>query len=292
MKSLVTGGHGFIGSHIVDLLIENGHEVVVIDNHSADCNDFYYENPKAKNYYFDICDYDSTKNLYESVDYVFHLAADSRLQPTIENPTHAIHNNVYGTSVVLECSRQAGVKKVVFSSTSSIYGLRNSKLKVDDQPDILNPYALSKLQGEQLCQAYEKIYGLKSVSLRYFSVFGERAPQKGQYALVSSIFLRQRKEGSPLTVTGTGEQQRDFIYVKDIARANLIAATTETIDPVLNVGTGIGISILELAKNISDRIEFIAARPGESIINIADTDKTKFAIAWMPRTNILDWINQ
>ena len=191
-KSLVTGGAGFIGSNLVDRLVEIGHEVVVIDNESAESNEQFYWNDKAYNYKYDIRDYENTRPLYEGVDFVFHLAAESRIQPAIENPINAISLNSVGTCTVLQCSREAGVNRVIYSSTSSGYGMNQSP-NIETQPDdCLNPYSVSKVNGEKLCRMYTKLYGLPTISFRYFNVYGERQPIRGQYAPVIGIFLRHK----------------------------------------------------------------------------------------------------
>ena len=160
MKALVTGGAGFIGSNLVDELIELGHDVIVIDNESAVSNEIFYWNPKAKNYKYDICNYELTKELYFGVDYVFHLAAQARIQKTIDEPIETVRINSLGTATVLECSRKANVKRLVYSSTSSAYG-KNLIPNIESQTnDCLNPYSVSKVNGEELCKIYTNLYGL------------------------------------------------------------------------------------------------------------------------------------
>ena len=184
MKSLVTGGAGFIGSHIVDKLLELGHEVIVVDNEFSDVHEQFYWNSKAQNYKYDIRDYENTRPLYEGVDYVFHTAAEARIQPAILNPIEAVSINCVGTATVLQCSREAGVKKVMYSSTSSGYGFNEPPNHENQPDDCLNPYSVSKVAGEKLCKMYTKLFGLKTVVFRYFNVYGERQPLRGQYAPV------------------------------------------------------------------------------------------------------------
>jgi len=240
MKSLVTGGAGFIGSNLVDALINLGHEVIVIDNEFSEAHDQFYWNDKSKNFKYDIRDYENTRPLYDGVDYVFHLAAEARIQPAILNPIEAVSINSVGTATVLQCSREAKVKKVLYSSTSSAYGM-NPFPNVETQPDdCLNPYSVSKVSGEKLCKMYNNLYGLKTICFRYFNVYGERQPLRGQYAPVVGIFLRQRKNGESLTIVGDGEQRRDFTHVSDIVNANIMSAISNTEDvyygEVYNVG--------------------------------------------------------
>ena len=226
-KSLVTGGAGFIGSHIVDKLLELGHEVIVIDNESAESNEEFYWNDKAQNHKFDIRDYENTRPLYEGVDYVFHTAAEARIQPAILNPIEAVSINCVGTVTVLQCAREAGVKKVMYSSTSSGYGFNEPPNDETQRDDCLNPYSVSKVAGEKLCSMYTSLFGLRTVTFRYFNVYGERSPVSGQYAPVIGIFLRQRGDNEPLTIVGDGEQRRDFTHVSDVVQANILAATKE-----------------------------------------------------------------
>ena len=295
MISLVTGGAGFIGSNLVDYLIEQGHEVICVDNESAECNDKFYWNDKACNIIGDITDYDFIKNCFKDVDYVFHLAAESRLQPAIKNPIEAVYKNCVGTTTILQCAREAGVKRFVYSSTSSGYGF-NPSPNVETQPDdCLNPYSASKVAAEKFCKMYSDLYGLETVVLRYFNVFGERSPRRGQYAPVIGIFDRQRLSGEALTIVGDGTQRRDFIYVGDVAKANLIAAEA-TLDKkyfgqVFNIGSGINYSVQEIADAISDNQTYIPKREGEMETTWSNIEKASEVLGWKPEVDVLEWIN-
>jgi len=296
MKALVTGGAGFIGSNLVDTLLEKNWEVVVIDNESAECNEKFYWNENASNYKLDICDYERTRPLYEQVDYVFHLAAESRLQPAIENPIEAVMKNSVGTCTVLQCSREAKVKKVMYSSTSSAYGLNKFPNLETDPNDCLNPYSVSKVCGEELCKMYTNLYGLKTIIFRYFNVYGERSPTSGQYAPVIGIFLKQRDNKIPLTIVGDGQQRRDFINVKDVVSANIIAAESDIpqnyYGQVFNIGSGENISIVDLAKLISDNYVHIENRVGEAKTTLSDIQKAKTILKWKPNVKLKEWISQ
>jgi len=296
MKSLVTGGAGFIGSHIVDKLIEMGHEVIVIDNESAESNEEFYWNDKAQNHKFDIRDYENTRPLYEGVDYVFHTAAESRIQPAILNPIEAVSVNCVGTVTVLQCARESGVQKVIYSSTSSGYGFNETPNKESQIDDCLNSYSVSKVAGEKLCKMYNDLFGLKTIFFRYFNVYGERQPVKGQYAPVIGIFLRQRGDNESLTIVGDGEQRRDFTHVSDVVQANVLAATVDVDDScygqLYNVGNGVNYSINEIANAISDNQVNIPPRIGESRITLADNTKLKTTFGWEPKVNLMDWIGQ
>lgn len=293
MKALVTGGAGFIGSNLVDKLLEMGWEVTVIDNESAECNEKFYWNDKAKNYTYDICDYENTHPLYEGIDYVFHLAAESRLQPAIKNPINAVMKNSVGTCTVLQCSRESNVQKVIYSSTSSAYGLNKFPNFETDPNDCLNPYSVSKVSGEELCKLYTKLYGLKTVIFRYFNVYGERSPTTGQYAPVIGIFLKQRSEDKPLTIVGDGSQRRDFVHVYDVVRANIIASMSNLDDDkygeIFNIGSGENISIMEVAKLISDEYVYLPLRDGEAKTTLADITKAKNILNWKPNIDLKEW---
>jgi UDP-glucose 4-epimerase len=296
MKSLVTGGAGFIGSNLVDKLIEIGHEVVVIDNESAESNERFYWNDKAQNHKYDIRDYENTRPLYDGVDYVFHLAAESRIQPAIENPINAVSLNSVGTCTVLQCSKEAKVKRVIYSSTSSGYGMNESP-NVETQPDdCLNPYSVSKVNGEKLCKMYTRLYGLPTISFRYFNVYGERQPLRGQYAPVIGIFLRQRAAGESLTVVSDGHQRRDFTHVGDVVNANILAATkevdSEAFGELYNVGTGTNYSINQIARMIGHPSVHIPPRPGEARTSLANNQKLRKTFGWEPSVKVEDWIKE
>ena len=296
MKSLVTGGAGFIGSNLVDELVKLGHDVIVIDNEYSDAHDHFYWNHSTINYKFDIRDYENTRPLYEGVDYVFHIAAEARIQPAILNPIGAVSINSVGTCTVLQCAREAGVKKLMYSSTSAGYGM-NSQPNVETQPDdCLNPYSVSKVNGEKLCKMYTDLFDLDTVIFRYFNVYGERQPVRGQYAPVIGIFLRQLAAGEALTIVGDGEQRRDFTYVKDIVNANIMAALSnadrEAYGQVYNVGSGVNYSVNEVAAMISDDVKYIPPRLGEARVSLANIDKIYNTFAWRPQQNLNEWVKK
>jgi UDP-glucose 4-epimerase len=294
MKSLVTGGAGFIGSNLVDRLLEMGHEVVVIDNEHSDAHDQFYWNDKAQNYKYDIRDYENTRSLYDGVDYVFHIAAEARIQPAIENPIEAVSINSVGTVTVLQCAREAGVRRVMYSSTSSAYGMNQSP-NIETQPeDCLNPYSVSKVNGEKLCKMYTNLYGLPTVIFRYFNVYGERQPVRGQYAPVIGVFLRQKAAGETLTIVGDGNQRRDFIHVSDVVNANVMAAISnpdsEAFGQVYNIGTGTNYSVNQIARQISDDTVNIQPRPGEARVTLANNKKMNKTFGWEPKVKLEEWI--
>jgi len=291
--SIVTGGAGFIGSHIVEKLKQLDHMVVVIDNEYSD-NDNFHWRKDTLNVNIDITDYKALKKAFTGADYIFHCAAEARIGPAIENPLNALNINTMGTCNVLQCAREVGAKKVLYSSTSSGYGL-NEAPNIETQPDdCLNPYSVSKIAGEKLCKMYTDLYGLNTIIFRYFNVFGERAPRKGQYAPVTGIFLRQKEAGESLTIVGDGEQRRDYIYVEDVANANVMAAISNPDDDaygqVYNVGSGKNYSVNEIASFISDDTINIPPRIGEARNSLANIDKIQKTFAWKPEVDVEQWI--
>lgn len=294
MNCLVTGGAGFIGSNLVDKLIELGHKVICIDNESAECHDQFYWNPKANNYKYDICDYEKIAPLFNGIDYVFHIASDARIQPAILNPRKSIESNAVGTANVIELSRINKVKRFIYSSTSSAYGKKAILPNTETQPsDPLTPYSTAKVFGENLARVYYNLYGLETISLRYFNVYGDRQPLKGQYAPVIGLFLKQHKEGKPLTVVGDGSQRRDFTHISDVVQANILASEIKDgFGEVYNIGYGSNYSILEIANMISNDIKFIPPRVGEVQETLASNAKFKELTGWTPNVPLVRWLQK
>jgi UDP-glucose 4-epimerase len=294
MNCLVTGGAGFIGSNLVDKLIELGHNVICIDNESAECHDQFYWNTKANNYKYDICDYELISPLFNGVDYVFHIASDARIQPAILNPRKSIESNAVGTANVIELSRINNVKRFIYSSTSSAYGKKAILPNIEtQQSDPLTPYSTAKVFGENLAKVYYNLYGLETISLRYFNVYGERQPLKGQYAPVIGLFLKQYHEGKPLTVVGDGSQRRDFTHISDVIEANILASeVSHGFGEVYNIGYGSNYSILDIANIISNDIKFIPSRVGEVQETLASNNKFKELTGWTPKVSLIDWLQK
>jgi UDP-glucose 4-epimerase len=295
MKILVTGGCGFIGSHLVDSLVERGHNVVVIDDCSADNEQFYF-NEKAEYHIKSICDSEIVDTLTKNCNFIFHLAAESRLQNSILNPKRAVDVNISGTLNLLESCRKNNVEGFIFSSTSCVYGL-TKQLPITENlsEDCLNPYGSTKYAAELLIKNYVNLFKIKACIFRYFNVFGERSPTNGPYALVTGIFLKQKQNKEFLTVVGNGEQERDFIYVKDVANANIMTMNNWNNSnlnngSIYNIGFGNAIKIIDLAKAISNDIKFIPERDGEAKNNLSSIEKIQKQIDWQPSVNILDWI--
>lgn len=302
MRSLVTGGAGFIGSHLVDKLLDLGHQVTVVDDESSTCNEKFYWNDRAWNVRADISDTKMMEQVFSCVnegmpkiDWVFHLAAHSRIQPALQNPIGCVQTNVLGTTTLLQYAREHGVKAFINSSTSSAYGLKNEPPLTEDMPsDCLNPYSVSKVSAESMCKMYSDLFGLNIVNLRYFNVYGERQPLKGTYAPVIGLFLEQWKRGESLTIVGDGEQRRDFTHVRDVVRANIAAAEQANYitGELINVGTGTNHSINQVANMISTDYKFIPPRPGESRVTLANIDKAKTLLGYLPTIELSDWIDE
>lgn len=292
--SIVTGGCGFIGSHIVDELVKRGDEVIVIDDMSAECNEEFYKNDQATYLAESITNYEAIKGAFKGVSNVFHLAAESRIQPTLERPQDACKTNFVGTCNVLQAAREAGASRVIYSSTSSGYGLKNEPPLQEDMPrDCLNPYSVSKVAAEDLCKMYYTLWGLPTITFRYFNIYGERQPLKGQYAPVIGIFLRQKAANEKLTIVGDGSQRRDFTHVSDVVQINMLAADTNNencFGETFNVGTGTNQSILEVAKMIEHEYTMIEPRLGEAETTLADISKAKSFLNYEPSVKLEDWI--
>lgn len=290
-KVLVTGGAGFIGSNLVDELVKLGYEVIVVDNLSLGKKK--YVNPKAKFYKKDIRNLESIKPLFRGVECVFHLAAQPRIQPSIIDPATSFDNNVLGTFNVFLAAKESQVGRVVYSASSSAYGSQKKMpLKEDMIASPKNPYALFKYMGEEMAHLFHKLYGLPTVCLRYFNVYGERQSDEGAYATVIGIFLRQKKTGNPLSVVADGKKKtRDFTYVQDVVRANILAMKSpKAVGHLINIGTGRNYSVLEVAKMLKHPHVFIPKRPGESMVTLADISKAKKLLGWTPKMTLERWM--
>jgi UDP-glucose 4-epimerase len=297
MNVIVTGGAGFIGSHIVDRLVDDGHKVLVIDDLSADSHEQFYFNQNAEYSYYSVSDYYNILHHFEGIDLVFHLAAESRIQPCIQNPVMATLTNVVGTCSVLQAAKETGVKRVMYSSTSAAYGVAHPiPLKEYMANDCLNAYSVTKVSGEELCKMFYRLYGLETVAFRYFNVYGDRQPTSGQYAPVVGLFQKQFDEGLPFTVIGDGLQSRDFTHVSDVVEANMKAAFTEdkrAFAEVFNVGAGKNHTVMDLIKMIGGEDAFHIAmpeRPGEARHSKADTSKAKEILKWEAKVSLEDWL--
>jgi UDP-glucose 4-epimerase len=295
-KCLVTGGAGFIGSHLVERLLKAGHEVIVIDDESSTANSNFTWRDDCENHKVDICDFDSLNPLFKGVGLVFHLAARSRIQICVQDPSDAVKNNSVGTVNVLQAARLNDCKRVMFAGTSSCYGLSNPiPLKEDMPNDCLNPYSVSKANCEELCKMYTSLFGLETVLFRFFNVYGNRQPLAGDYAPVIGLFFRQKLAGEPMTVVGDGLQTRDYTHVKDIVEAMFLAGESNNKDIVgelFNLGTGTNHSVLDLVKLTDGKHIHIDNRPGESRETLADNTKAKKMLNWNPSRKLEEWVEK
>lgn len=318
----VLGGAGFIGSNLVDELVVNGYGVRILDNLSEGrmenisrwvnpVNEMFvggatdHEGGRVRFIRGDIRDFDTVQAAVDGCSVVFHLAAMSRIQPSITDPLLAFSQNMLGTGNVAEACRRAGVKRLVYSASSSAYGRASDELFADPQfrglheglpTDCLNPYSLSKKTGEEIMEVYRTLYGLSTVSLRYFNVYGPRHQEEGSYATVIAIFRKQLRMGQRLTVVGDGEQRRDFTFVGDVVRANMMAAMNRTVHGVINVGCGQNYSINHVAAKILEqpergeswdsRVEYIPPRLGEARWTLADNRKAAELLGWRPSVTL------
>ncbi|MDQ5938372.1 MAG: biosynthesis protein WbpP [Patescibacteria group bacterium] len=289
-KCLVTGGAGFIGSNLVDSLIAKGHEVVVIDNLSSGKKENI--NPQAEFHLLDLQNIEDIKPIFQGVDYVFHVAAFPRVQPSIQDPIFSNEMNLTNTLNVLVAARDAKVKKVIYSASSSAYGDQETMPLVETmEARPLSPYGLQKYVGELYCRLFSQVYGMPTVSLRYFNVYGNRQALEGAYCLVMGIFVSQRLKDQPMTIVGDGENRRDYTNVADIVRGNILAMESDKVGSgeVINLGRGQSFSINELAKMIGGPSVNIEARlePRESL---ADNNLAKELLGWEPQVNLPEWL--
>ncbi len=284
---LVTGGCGFIGSHISEILLEQGHKVTILDNlstgHIQNLNDFK-SNPNLKFVECDIANYSAIREHFNGINKVFHIAALADIVPSIERPGDYHTSNVIGTFNVLEASREAGVDRFVYAASSSCYGIPDEyPTKEDAEIRPQYPYALTKYLGEEYVKHWHQIYGLKATSLRFFNVYGPRSRTSGTYGAVFGVFLAQKLNGKPYTVVGDGKQTRDFTFVTDVAKACIKASESDkAIGRIMNVGSGNTYSINRLVELLGGEIEYIPKRPGEPDCTFADTTEISQILDWKP----------
>ncbi len=286
--AVVTGGAGFIGSHMVDLLIKKNYEVRVIDNLSGGRTQNIIKHLKSKKLKFkkiDILNIKKNDNFFKDVDYVFHFAGSGDIVPSIEKPDHYMQTNVIGTTKILEASRYYGIKKFVYAASSSCYGLAKTPTDEKHQISPQYPYALSKYLGEQAALHWNKVYKLPVISIRIFNAYGPRVRTTGLYGAVFGVFLKQHLVKKPLTIVGDGKQTRDFLYVTDVVEGFYLAAKSKQSNNIYNLGANKPISILNLANLIGGKKIFIPKRPGEPDCTWANIKKIKKDLKWRPKIN-------
>ena len=293
MKYVVTGGAGFIGSNLVDFLIDKNNEVHIIDNFLSgkiqNCN------PNAIIHELDIADeknLDAIRSIFIDANTIFHCAAIARVQPSIQNPILYEKNNTIGVVNSLKAAVDSKVKRFIYSASSSAYGPTEKLPSIESDPvNPISPYAAQKYYGEVVCKMFSEVYELETVSLRYFNVYGEKQNLGGAYATVVGIFLDQLQNDKPLTINGDGEQRRDFTYVRDVVKANILASASKKVGrgEVINIGSGTNISINEVANMIGDKFKFKKALK-EPFANLASIEKAKNLLDWEPSMDLKSWI--
>ena len=292
MKSIVTGGSGFIGSHTVDLLLAEGHDVVVIDNHSTGRpENLAHVAGRITLKEGDIAKPGPWAAAFDGADWVIHLAALADIVPSIQNPDTYFRANVDGTFNVLQASRAAGIKRFVYAASSSCYGIPDvypTPETADMRPQY--PYALTKRLGEELVLHWAQLYDFPALSLRFFNVYGPRSRTSGTYGAVFGVFLAQKLAGKPFTVVGDGNQTRDFTFVTDVARAIYSAAASDMRGEIYNVGSGATVSVNRLIELLGGDTVFIPKRPGEPDSTFADIANIKRALGWSPLVPIEDGV--
>ena len=287
-STLITGGAGFIGSHLVDALLEQDCDVIVLDNFSTGRpQNLDHVKEKIQIIECDLSQPGKWQKLFDDVDYVFHLAALADIVPSIENPDNYYQANVNGTFNVLEACRKHGVKKIVYSASSSCYGIPDeypTKETAEIRPQY--PYALTKNLGEQLIMHWNQLYELPAVSLRFFNVYGPRSRTSGTYGAVFGVFLAQKLAGKPYTVVGDGNQTRDFTFVSDIVAAITAAAESDVSGEIINIGSDNTYSVNRLVELLGGDVVHIPKRPGEPDCTWADISKAKKLLNWKPKVSL------
>ena len=293
-RVLVTGGAGFIGSHLVERLLVDGCAVAVLDNFSTgrmENLDYIKNNPRLSIHHVDVSSYSDIKQFLENVDWVFHLAALADIVPSIQQPLTYHKANVDGTIAVLEAARWAGVKRFVYAASSSCYGIPNEFPTPETAPiRPTYPYALTKYLGEQYVLHWNKVYKLPCISLRLFNVYGPRSRTSGAYGAVFGVFLAQKLAGKPFTVVGDGTQTRDFTFVTDVVDAFMRAAKSEITGEVFNVGSGNTYSVNHLVSLLGGDVVHIPKRPGEPDCTFADIRKISRMLGWRPKVSFEDGV--
>ncbi len=279
-KILVTGGLGFVGSHLVDSLADAGYDVTVIDNLCSESSSKSFMRGDVTYWIDDVRNLNTYKYVDKEFDLIYHLAALARIQPSFKDPLTYLSIDIMGTANVCEFARRCEAK-LVYAGSSSAYG-----------GPMLNPYAFAKFTGEQTCELYNKVYGMSTVTARFFNVYGDRQPTTGAYATVVGVFEKQAEAGFPLTVTGTGEQRRDFTHVSDIVSGFEKLGRGTWNAEVFQLGTGKNYSINELANMFGEEIKYIEKRPGEAWTTLADISDMTKATGWKPEVVLEDYVAQ
>ena len=289
LKSVITGGAGFIGSNLTDHLVRIGHKVVVLDNFVSGkkSNLSHHKKKDVKIIKLDISKSKNLCKYFKGADYIFHLAALAEIIPSIKNPKKYFNNNVIGNLKVVEAANKVKIKKLIYAASSSCYGTpKKFPTSEKDKIDLKNPYAVTKFIGEEIIMRYALMFKMPNISFRFFNVYGPRLNISGQYSAVIGNFLSQTKNKKPLTIVGNGKQTRDFIHVDDLINAFLKAIKSRYINKIYNLGSGKKTSINKIARIFSGKKKFIPARPGEPKDSLANISKIKKDLKWRPKISI------
>ncbi len=294
IRALVTGGAGFIGSHLVERLLADGHSVKVLDNFSSGRIENLSQvknNPRISIHQVDVADYKKVEPLVKDIDWVFHIAGKADIVPSIQRPLDYHHTNVDGTVNMLEAARAAGVKRFIYTASSTCYGIPDIYPTPETAPiRTMFPYALTKYVGEQYVMHWHKVYKLPAVSLRLFNVYGPRSRTSGAYGAVFGVFLAQKLAGKPFTVVGDGTQTRDFTFVTDVVNAFVHAAGSDVQGEIFNVGSGNTYSINSLVGLLGGEVVHVPRRPGEPKCTFADIGKITQMLDWQPKVRFEDGV--
>ena len=294
MKSIVTGGAGFIGSHLVDKLLDIGHDVVVLDNFSTGRKEnLSHIKKKIKLVECDLSIKGDWINEFKNTDWVFHLASLADIVPSIQNPEGYFRSNVDATFYILEAARHANIKRFVYSASSSCYGIPD-EYPTPEGSDIRPqyPYALAKRMGEELVEHWAQLYNFPAISLRFFNVYGTRSRTSGTYGAVFGVFLAQKLANKPYTIVGDGNQTRDFTYVTDIVSALIATAESDKVNKIYNVGSDTTVSVNKIVELLGGDKVNIPKRPGEPDCTYADISKIKRDIGWHPTISIEEGVEK
>jgi nucleoside-diphosphate-sugar epimerase len=294
MRLLVTGGAGFIGSHVVEALLKRSYKVRVLDNLFTGNIDYLPTHGDLEFLEGDVTDYDMCLAAMEDVDGIFHLAAMSKVLPSLANPEmidFCAAQNAAGTANVLKAAlkHKDRVKKLIYSGSSTYYGAGPVPNLEDGPHDCQTPYAVTKYVGEMYCELFTKLHHLPTIRLRYFMTFGPRQPTTGAYAIVTGVFMNRWMQGDPLVILGTGSQTRDFLHVSEVAEANVRAFESDVTNATINVGTGNATTIRELAHVFSDQLEYRPARVPDMPHSLADTSRIRQLLGWVPKTDVINY---
>lgn len=288
--SVVTGGAGFIGSHLVEALLAQGNTVRVIDNLATGSRENLSHLSHHRDlsfHHLDVTDAAAIAPVFQDAEWVFHLAGLADIVPSVERPLDYHRANVDGTVIVLEAARQAGARRLVYAASSSCYGMPEALPMAETAPMRPQyPYALSKYLGELCVLHWGDVYQLPVISLRLFNVYGPRSRTSGAYGAVFGVFLAQKLANRPLTVVGDGTQSRDFVFVTDVVNAMLAAALSDCCGNVFNVGSGVATSINRLATLLGGNVVLLPKRPGEPDCTLADISRIQQVLGWKPKVSI------